>query len=271
MHNYGTLWSFDRKTTPLHLGGFVVGATCAVISAKDLSNNQVGTIAQITLIALPVLSILRSLYVHYKNSHLSGRTTFTHITPLPIAFLLGVNAVLLWNTLRFPDSASLCNFYSTCKNSQPHFIDACKSIQATCHEKLEMARWRCGPHPLGGSKALLDLSDVNSENNFKWHRKPEAVLELCSRVFEPGKGFNNGDPSRWFYRPSQETLEEVIQLQEKLYAITQCNPDIGNNAYHQFFSMAKKEWSIIVLPMFIYILAQILYKIEMTPPRPQRR
>lgn len=186
-----------------NVASFVLGASLSVIALQNLYNNQVGTLAQITLIALPILQILRKA-LSSPGAPLKDRI----ISQSVIAYFFGFCVVFLGNAIYTKNASSLCNIYSTCLNHELLHIDICKDIFNTCHQDLIVREW----HHLVGA--------FNEKNN--------AIIKLCASLLKSEVDENA--------KISEDTRQLLLTLKQELYNLTKCHPDIDNNAYYKIMT-----------------------------------
>lgn len=222
------------------------GITLTSIVLEELFHNQAGTAAQVALVAIPLFSLLFQGLPPLCNLK---EKRFEILTNLPTAFLIGVFAIFLIHAIQLRNPASLCDFYTTCNNSHPRFVEGCKLIQNHCHQKLEDAHWYYKgtlhsndgvtwhvPHSFGSNGKTVGWSADGFYHNYRFDEKIDAVHRLCTRLFTPEKNFCGGFYADYCFRPPKESLEQILTLRDELFEYTGCNPHIEQNLYNRIVS-----------------------------------
>lgn len=243
------------------VAAFASGIALTSIALEELFQNQAGTAAQVALVAIPLFSVL--FYGLPPLCDLKEKR-FEILTHLPTAFLLSVFAVFLIHAIQLRNPAALCDFYSTCNNSQPRFVEGCKLIQNHCHQKLEEAHWHYKgplhsndgvtwhvPHSFGSNEKTIGWSADGFYHNYRFDEKIDAVHRLCTRLFSPEKNSCGGFYADYCFRPPKESLELILTLRDELFEYTGCNPHIEQNHYYRIVSPITMSLDTVEKILFI--------------------
>lgn len=174
------------------------------IAVNDLFYNQVETIAQITVIAIPVFILINSSFAVYNPSALK-------LNRLLVPYLFGALMIIFCNASTLLEPNGLCEFYKSC--GQPEAVNPCFNMVHLCHHQLESAHWK------GRSNETIE----------------KMTYKLCNRILEPGKNFSVLQKCTTCLLPETKDLEKIIQLQKDLVRLTHCDPGIRNNPYYRIF------------------------------------
>jgi hypothetical protein len=93
--SFKSCWKPEYTKGLRHMTSFTMGVSFAALSTSDLYLNQAGTLAQITLIALPILHVLSHLICTSRPP--LQRQKILKLEAVPFAYMLGVLMVILHN------------------------------------------------------------------------------------------------------------------------------------------------------------------------------
>lgn len=218
---------------PIKHAAMIVGGSCLTQAAiNDLFYNQTGTAAQITAIAIPIFYVLKSVFE-------AKRGALPKLNPILISYIVVALVVILGNAYSLATVKGVCQFYKTCSNGQSDSVETCMSIHNQCRKEVTEAGW---------ISAKIEKFDRSKYNKARYWRsaafdasgecvrlKTQAAANLCTRMLEPGMDFIETENCYPIRRLRRESLDRVIQLQQELFSLTQCNPDIQNNLYFRTF------------------------------------
>lgn len=218
--------------SPIKHVAMIVGGACLTQAAvNDLFYNQTGTAAQITAIAIPIFYVLKSVFE-------AKRGALPKLNPVLISYIVVALVVILGNAYSLATVKGVCQFYKTCSNGQSDSVETCMSIHDQCRDEMKKAQWLSADVQIDSSKynkARFWRSAAFDASGECVRLKTQAAANLCTRMLEPGMDFIETKNCYPIRRLSRESHDRVIQLQQQLFSLTQCNLDIPNNLYYRTF------------------------------------
>jgi hypothetical protein len=257
----------------IEVASFATGIALAKISADELFFNEVGTTTQIATIAIPVFILLgRVLSAGCEALH---RRKVTNHHPLIVPYILGALFVIAAHRFQMALPGSMCNYYDTCPNAQPHFIPECKRLVNQCEQELLGSQWHLGTHFVAHSnggdiwyhggwdgpfsrRKLVNWCADGSDREFAFETKKEAVEKLCSSIFERKMIFKrNDDNDSICFRLNSDSIEKVNLIKQDLLNMTECPLDFRQNAHFKIVSKVNELMiSILVVLAGLYQFAR---------------